>query len=286
MRRKTRKQLPKLILAGGALSVCCAVMAYLTLQSMGTLSADALGCYAGIDQPQSVVIIDASEPRWDAAQARALFTYFSQLYDGLAFNERLSVYTTEGDQLASVVAPRFSVCGQATSSAELAQVNAAEASAGYLARQKQRLFDEVLMPELNQLLSLTPDASRRQKYESPILEIIQAVTRAARLDAGDRLAVVSDFIQNSESARFCRVQGDMPRFAAFKERPVYQGRLMPYSLNGVRVDALMLMRGGYGQDELQFCTSEDELRGFWREYFTENGAERVDFIRVRSGFAG
>lgn len=47
----------------------------------------------------------------------------------------------------------------------------------------------------------------------------------------------------------------------------------------------MLLRGGYGQAGLQFCASEDELRGFWRDYFKDNGAVAPQFIRIRGGFS-
>lgn len=255
---------------------------YITWQSMGQQTADEFGCYADVYQKKMAVIVDASEPRWDAVQGRALHTYFRQLYDGLAFNERLSVYTTEGDKVASVVSPRFTVCGQAKSPEDLAAVNAPEAQAGYLKREKERLFEKVLEPELNKLLSLSPDESRRQLHESPVLEMILAVANSSKLEPGDRLVSIGDMIQNSESARFCTKQNDMPRFTAFKKRRIYQGRLKPRSLAGIEVEALMLLRGGYGP----FCSSEDEIRAFWQDYFEDNGATQVQFTRIRGGFSG
>ena len=286
MRRKTKKQLPKIIGAASLLTLCFASLGYMAVQSIGQTTVDANGCFATAYQKHTAVVIDASEPRWDEAQGRALHTYFGQLYDGLAFNERLSIYTTEGDQVASVVSPRFSVCGQAKTPDELATVGAAPAQAGYLKRQKERLFQDVLKPELDQLLSLTPDQSRRQLHESPIMEMLLAVSRSTKLSSGDRLVVISDMIQNSDSARFCRTQNDMPRFSVFKQRRIYQDRLKPRSLAGVEVETLMLMRGGYGAGGLQHCASEEELRGFWRDYFKDNGAFEPSFIRVRAGFAG
>ncbi len=286
MKRRTRKQLPKLIAASTLLTVCTAGMGVLVMQSIGKQVADEYGCFEADYQQQTAVFVDASEPRWDVTQGRSLQTYFHQLYDELDFNERLSVYTTEGDQVASVVSPRFSVCGQARTPGELVSVNASEAQAGYLKRQKERLFETVLRPQLDQLLSQAPDQSRRQLYESPVMEMILAVSRSAKLESGDRLVVVSDMIQNSESARFCRIKNDMPRFSAFKKRRIYRDRLKPASLSGVGIETLMLMREGYGQGGLQYCSSEEELRNFWRGYFKDNGASDAQFIRIRSGFVG
>ena len=171
MRRRTRKQLPQLIGAACLLGCCIIGMGFMVAHSIGKQVADHLGCYAGVYQKQIAVIVDASEPRWDETQSRALQTYFQQLYNGLAFNERLSVYTTESDQVASIVTARFSICGQAKTPEELAAINAPEAQAGYLKRQKERLFEDVFKPELDQLLTLTPDKSRRQLYESPVMEM-------------------------------------------------------------------------------------------------------------------
>jgi len=268
------------------LGACIVGMGTLVMDSIGKEAADKFGCYANAYQRQTAVIVDASEPRWEIVQGRALRTYFKQLYEGLSFNERLSVYTTEGDKVASVVSPRFSVCGQARSPEELKTVNAPEAQAGYLKRQKERLFQKVLAPELDKLLTQSPDPSRLQLYESPVMEMILSVGRSAKLDSGDRLIVISDMIQNSESARFCRTQNDMPRFSAFKKRRIYRDRLKPGSLAGIEVEALMLLREGYGQTGLQFCASEEELRGFWRDYFNDNGAVDPQFIRIRGSFSG
>lgn len=280
MKRKTRKQLPQLLVAGAALGLGIGGLGYMTVKTLGQITADQYGCYAEVYAPQTVVIVDASEPRWDNSQGRSLETYFDQTYDGLAFNERLSIYTTEGDRVASVVKPSFHVCGQATISDELPD-NAAKAQAGYLLKQKQRLFEKIAKPEFDALLTQSPDASRRQNAESPIFEMIRAVQRSAKLEAGDRLILVSDMIQNSDTLRFCRTRGDMPAFSTIEKSLKYQNRLKPAPFDGVSIELLMLQRYGYGQGGLAHCYSEEELRGVWMAYFKANGADDVNIIRVR-----
>lgn len=286
MRRRKNTHITKTLGAASALILCIGGMGWIAVQSMGLKTADAQGCFAATAQRQTAIVVDASAPRWDVTQGRALRTAFERFYDSLTFNERLSIYTTEGDQIAAIVKPRFSVCGQVGTTQALEAVGAAPAQTDFLQRQKERFFDKHVMPELESLLTQTPDSQRLQNYESPIFEMIQAVTRAAKLTRGDRLIVISDFIQNSaDSVQFCRVQNDMPRFGTFAKRQIYQDRLQPPSLVGVEVKALMLIRGGYGQGGLQFCHSEEELRGFWRDYFIANGVKAPTFVRVRGGYS-
>jgi len=276
-----RHNLPKVIGLGIGLTACIAGLGIFAMQASGTRSADEYGCFSGIAQPQTIALIDASDPRWNPEQALSLTRYFNRTYYSLSFNERLSFYTTEGDVLGSEMTPRFHVCGQATSPDQLEAVNAASGNSGYLTKQKKRLYLKKLVPELETLLSDSPDEARRQSYQSPILEMIADVSRND-IDPGSRLILVSDLLQNSDSLQFCRTQNHMPPFDAFKKRLVYQ-RLKPRSLEGVEVEILMLQRFGYGQNGLDFCHSEEELMDFYRTYFLDNGTAEVRFIRIRHG---
>ena len=286
MRRKTRKQLPKIIALSTTLTVCVAGMGYMVVQAMGQKVADEFGCYDDVYQKQTAVVVDVSEPRWEKFQGRSLQNYFIQLYDGLEFNEKLSVYTSASSQLASIISPSISVCGQARNSQELVSVGASAAQSGFLKRQKQQLFNEVVKPKMDRILSLNPDSTQKQEYESPILELIKSVVRNTKFENDGRLIVISDMIQNSESARFCCKKGDMPSFSTFSKRRIYQDRLKPQSIEGVEVEVLMLLRGSYGQTSLEYCSSEEEIRSFFRNYFKKNGASKIEFIRIRKGFSG
>lgn len=100
---------------------------------------------------------------------------------------------------------------------------------------------------------------------------------------GSRLIVLSDLLQNSDTAQFCYRQNQMPPFRIFRERETYKNRLAPRSLEGIEVEVLLLQRYGYGQGSLKYCQSEEELTGFWRDYFTGNGAVNPVFTRIRDG---
>lgn len=279
-RRSRRKNLPKILGLSAALAVCVGGAGVAAWQTMGVRTPDRFGCFNGVPQKHTVVMVDASTPRWNDEQGRSLRQYLDQLFVNLDFNERLSVYTTEADALASVAAPRFHVCGQATSPDELEAAGAQSGSEGYLQKQRERLYQKVLAPQLDALLAQNPSAERRQSSQSPVLEMIADLSRTA-IPAGGRLVVISDMIQNSDSLQFCTTKNDMPRYAALKKRSIYQ-RIKPNSLDGVQVDVLMLQRVGYGT----YCASEEEIKNFYRDYFVDAGVANPNFIRIRHGIVG
>lgn len=281
MRRRSRQNyLPKVIVLSSAIALGTVGLGYMALQSIGKPNQDHFGCYEGFEQSQTVVLFDVSEPKFNDEQARSLQRYFKQLYNRLQFNERLSFVTTAEDQVGSIPKPSFQICGQPTYAQELKAIGAESASQGFLAKQKQRLFENILAPALNEIVS--PDTESRQRYQSPILEMVAGIRRFHPLNPGDRLVIVSDLIQNSDTVQFCRTQNDMPPFSIFQKKAVY-GRLKPASLEAIGIDVLMIQRFGYGESELSFCYSEEEIRRFWRDYFLANGAESPEFIRIRHG---
>ena len=201
------------------------------------------------------------------------------------FNEKLSIITTGEDQIGSIPAPRIHVCGQATNATQLEEVNADGASEGFLAKQKERLNQKEYLPVINAILSPNSDQREQQLYQSPVMEMIQSIRRFQSLQAGDRLIIISDLIQNSDSVQFCRTQNDMPSFSEFVKRPIY-ARLKPDSLEGIEAEVLMLQRTGYGRSNYAFCRSEEELRRFWQDYLIANGVKNPSFIRIRHGIVG
>ena len=285
MKRRLKKQLPAMLGLGSVLMAAMGGMGYMGFKAASQATADALGCYVDKPQRQTFIFVDASGPRFNDEQRRSLQSYFDQLYAGLGFNERLSVYTNEADQVASVARPRFTLCGPARSAADLEAINAPSANAGYLRKERERLYTKVLAPELRVLLAEDVPESRTQHYQSPILEMIADLSRDPAMRPGSRLIVISDLLQNSDTAQFCRVKGDMPRFAVFARRQDFE-RVKPESLNGVEVEVLMIQRYGYGRAGMEYCRDEEELRDFWRDYFIGAGVREPSFIRIRHGIIG
>ena len=284
MRRRSRNNnVLKTVGLSSILAVGIGGLSYIAWQSMGKATADEYGCFDEAPQRQTVVLVDVSGPKFNEEQTRSLFRYFNQLYSKLEFNERLSVVTTAEDQIGSVPKARFHVCGQATNPAQLKAINADAATSGYLVRQRERLYEHKFAPAMKEILS--PNTGSRQRYQSPILEMVQGIRRFHPLRPGDRLVIASDLIQNSDTVQFCRTKNDMPPFSIFKKKSIY-GRLKPESLEGIEVEVLMIQRHGYGTNDLSHCYSEDELRRFWRDYLIANGATDPSFVRVRHGIIG
>ena len=285
-RQRRSKITPKAGLYAGAIAVCAAGLGWAAFESYGKAVPNAFNCYEETDQRHSFALVDSSQPRWNQEHGESLRRYFDTLFAGLGFNEKLSVYTTEPDEVGSVISPRFHVCGGANAPDNLEAVGAASASAGYLQKQKQRIYEDVYAPSIETLLELEPDQDRLQVQQSPVLEMIQSLSRLPELQPGSRLIIVSDLLQNSDSTGpFCSVKNRMPPFSIFKHQKGY-ARVRPDSLEGVEVVVLMLQRPGYGREPLQFCKDEEELIKFWRDYFTDNGVSQPSFIRIRHGFVG
>ncbi|MCG7927713.1 MAG: hypothetical protein JAY67_19515 [Candidatus Thiodiazotropha taylori] len=281
-RRRRKTNWPLMI--GGTVSILTTMagLGYAAFQAYGKPVPDRYGCFDGVSGKQTHVLLDASEPRFDADQQRALLRYFKQEYDRLAFGDRIAVYTTEGDQQASVLSPRFHICGPAREPEQLIAIGADAGSSGYVRKQRERLYEKRFLPELQAVLSDDLADARRQSTQSPILEMVADLSRKPSVHPGAKVVLVSDLVMNSDSARFCQVQNDMPPFSLFSQRRVYQGRLKPRSLEGVHVDILMLLRPAYGP----FCRDEDEIRRFWVEYFRANGVKEPRVIRIRHGLGG
>jgi len=282
MRRKSRNNHLQIFTYSAVLVIFIAGFGYASFQSFGQKAPDHYGCYNDVRQLQTLVLFDASEPRFNEEQARSIRRYLDQTYNSLSFNEKFSVYTSEKDVMGSVMKARFHVCGQASGPEQLERVNAGAAQAGYLEKQRERLYEKILSPELDALLSATPDESRKQLFQSPILEMVSDLSRSTTLKEGGRLIIVSDLVQNSDSVKFCSVKNNMPSFTDFKQRRIYQ-RIKPRSLEGFDVEILMLQRQGYGLGDLRYCKNEEEIRQFWQDYLKANGVDNLNFIRIRQG---
>lgn len=285
MRRSRRNQTKPLtlLLYSTVLVAGIGGLGMIAYQSIGKPIADELGCFDTGQQAHTLVLTDVSEPRWNEEQQRSLLRYFTHLYDTLKFNERLNIYTSEGDQMGSILTPRFHVCGSASNPQELEAINAETATRGYLHKEKQRRFDKFFQPEMHQLLSLNPDNARRQRYQSPVLEMLQTLSRQSAMAQTKRLVVISDLLQNSDTAQFCRTQNDMPKFEVFRQRKI-SPRIAPDGYEGIKVEVLMLQRHGYGTAALPYCRDEEEIVTFFRDYFTHHGAASVTVTRLRHGF--
>lgn len=283
-RRKKYQDLPKIIALSTVLVGCTGALGYAAFSTFGQPTPDQYACFEDVKQRNTFVLFDASPPRLNTEQHRSVRHYLDELYANLEFNERLSFITTEGDQISSTPKARFHVCGTAKNPEDLENIGAQSASTGFLKKQKERLYNTVYGPQVDAMLSPNPDEARKQISQSPMLEMVKNISVMKDFVTGGRFILISDLLQNSDTAQFCVKQNQMPPFRVFRKQESYQQRLMPRSLEGIDVTVLLLQRYGYGKAQhLKYCKNEEELTNFWRDYFTGNGVVNPTFIRIREG---
>ena len=164
--------------------------------------------------------------------------------------------------------PVFVLCKPAATPLEQAAIGAPDTSAQVLARQ-QREASERYAAFVDDLIRSSTQQSRLAT-SSPILEQIQGISRYDYGAPLSKLIVYTDGINNSATARFCAVQGELPRFEVFARRPNYRF-VKPDDFGGADVDILLIERGELPSQHLPFCTNQ-ELRDFWLDYAEANGA--------------
>ena len=236
-------------------------------------------CYAREDQHQVAVFIDASmTAESSATQVRDYRTAFIRAYDNAPANALISLFTTATDGRGSLPEPVFSMCKPASTPQEQGQFDGPSKTAPYLTRQA----DEAKAAYLAGVEAVLSDAQDPDKAagDSPILEQVQAISRYQGFQSENRSLIwISDGIQNSEIARFCSVQGHMPRYQAFEKTRAYKD-IKPNSFAGVDVFVLLVEFGPLPNDWAKFC-SNAELRDWWPAYFEGNGANNVELTRLR-----
>ena len=242
--------------------------------------ADANFCFVRDDQTQVAVLIDNSVKGHTAQQLRDYETGLLASYAQAPANARIKFFTTALDGQGSIARPVLTICKPAETPAEREAMAAPSKPAPYLKRQAEEARDRY-RAAIADVLAATQDQDR-VALDSPILELVQAVSRYDGFQGRARsLVLVTDGIQNSETAEFCVKKGHMPRFERFAERPGY-AFVKPRPLTGVDITLLLVEYGKLPSGPLRYCTNA-ELRTWWPDYFKGNGAHSVELYRLRTG---
>ncbi|MEM6890511.1 MAG: hypothetical protein AAF636_20615 [Pseudomonadota bacterium] len=233
---------------------------------------DANYCYQRADQEQVATFIDFSlTHQISQSQQRDLRNTLMQTFASLPPNGRVLIFTTANDSTASVTDPVFMLCNPAATALEQASIGAPDTSAQVLARQ-QREASERYTEFVDELIRRSTQQSHLAT-SSPILEQIQGISRYNFAAPLSKLIIYTDGINNSATARFCAVQGELPRFEVFARRPNYRF-IKPDNLSGAEVNILLVEQGELPSASLPFCTNQ-ELRDFYLDYAKGNGAGAV-----------
>lgn len=262
--------LPTAALVGGGIGLSAYV---------GVEQADKNYCYSRADQHEVALFLDNSLTQaLSPAQLRDYRTTFERAYEAAPANARLMAFTTAKGASGSLAEPEFVICKPARTPGEQEALGAPSKPAPNLHRTAEEA-EAKYFAEVERILSEAQNPALAAA-DSPILEQLQAISRHPDFQGRRRsLSVITDGIQNSEIARFCSVKGDMPPFASFAERLQYR-HVEPRPFTGTDVSFLLVEFGQFPNDWGPYC-SNDEIRAWWPEYFTSNGARDVELTRLR-----
>ena len=259
MRRHARKQARKRKNLAGAVigGVAALILAALFVRGQRPQRAfDADNCPEdGQYAAQIAILVDPSDTLTNVQEGSAAPRLLEAIENDAPETAEIRVYTV-GQAGRGNTAAVLRLC-------KPAHPDGVSALTGNPGRAERRYRDEFLAPlqeTLAALLSVEGDSI------SPIVEGIQVAAVSAfqprAADIPRRLLVVSDMIQNSGNVSFYR---DSVDFGPLSRNPDY-GTLR-VDLSGVEVSVFLLARRG-GAGRIQ----GGSLRGFWEEYFLDQGA--------------
>lgn len=236
-------------------------------------------CYDALPQDKVLMFIESSfTAEMSAPQKRDVRNMMLNSIGAAKANTLVSVVTTTTDENGSVPVAQFSMCIPATMPEEQKSIGAPNKTQAQLNLLSEKARD-ALEAGFDSVLADVSD-SARNAGDSPILEQLQGISRMREFQGRHRVLVaVTDGLQNSATARFCTVKGDLPPFSIFKDREKYEA-VEPNGFDGVDVKLGLVEQGSFPQPGFQFC-SNAEIRKFWKDYFEQNGAESVEVTNLR-----
>lgn len=251
----------------------------LMLLTGGEEAMDAQFCFQRENQNSHAVFIDSSLIRHSDAQLRDYRTALETAYKQAPANSRLMIFTTAADTNGSLAKPVYEQCKPVETTAEQEALGVPSKPAPYRhkqAGQAKALYHQAIERILHDVQDATKIAN-----SSPILEQLRSISHYDGFQGGSRhLTVITDGIQNSMLARFCRIKGHMPSFSTFVQRPDYEISIKPRSYSGMNVSLLMMESGVLPNIALRYC-SNTELKRWWYEYFIGNGANSVELTPLQ-----
>lgn len=280
-RRKPQRDYKKMMLLTILPFAAVGIAGTLINTVMGEEQIDAAYCFDREDQLQHSFALDFSFTHGlSDNQARDL----RQVIEGAAVdappNTKFSFHTTANDTEGSIAAPVSEICKPPATVSEIKRIGATSKPPALLrnqANEARSAFETITSKLLND--AANPD---KAAGDSAILEQIQAVSRYSGFQGRNReLTIFTDGLQNSATARFCQVQGDLPPFDVFKSQRRY-AYVAPQDLSGVKVNIMLVEHGRLPAPGMEHCTN-NEVRQFWQDYAKGNGASEVNLTILRHG---
>lgn len=245
---------------------------------IGIEKPDELGCYARADQHQAVIFVDNSVQGHSGAHLRDYRTGMLRVYKTAPANSLIRITTTSRTEGGSFAQPSFILCKPASTPAEQLAISAPDKSVPRLKRIASEAYKQYTAM-VEQVIVNAQDPAKAAK-DSPILEQLNAISRYDGFEGKNRsLTIITDGINNSETARFCTIKGNLPPFQTFKTKFRYK-YVAPQSFEGMDITFLLVEFGKLPSGSLKYCSNE-ELYDFWESYAKGNDAKSVDMRRLR-----
>lgn len=192
-------------------------------------------------------------------------------------NTRIRIASTLKGAGSSFAEPQFTICKPAETPTEQAAIGTPEQTSPMLARVHEEARAE-FEAMVNQVIADASNEAKAASY-SPILEQLQAISRYSNYSGPNRsLTVITDGWNNSEAGRFCLEPGALVTFERFKNKRRYRD-VEPASFEGLDVTILLVEQSTLPALRAPYCTNA-EVRDFWPDYFTGNGATSVEVHRL------
>lgn len=241
---------------------------------------DTAFCYESKQQYQTAFFADFSlTQQISGNQQRDFMNAMKKAYRNLPANGRISFFTTAQDADATIVEPVFTICRPPKNAREQKSIGAPEKTTTVLKRDFKEAQD-TFSKYVDALIRDGKDTSKIAK-NSPVLEMIQAISHFDFASPLRKLHIYSDGIQNTRNGRFCMAKGELPPFSKFKKRPSYS-YIKPDDLKGINVEFLLVEFTPLPTKGLEHCTTL-EVRRFWTDFLKGNGADHVRLIPLRLG---
>jgi len=242
---------------------------------------DAAYCFDRDNQLQHNFALDLSFTHGlSDNQSRDYQRIFDSAYERAAPNTKFSFHTTASDTEGSIASPVSEICKPPATVAEIKLIGAPEKPPALVenkAAEAEEAFDQITV-------SILSDAANKDiaAGDSAILEQIQAVSRYGGFQGRNReITILTDGLQNSQTARFCQVQGDLPPYDVFKTQRRYS-YVAPDDLSDVTFNIMLVEHGRLPAPGMEYCTNH-EVRQFWQDFARGNGAADVNLTILRHG---
>ncbi len=248
---------------------------------MGIEKIDENFCYdRGAEQNTLAILLDNSVTDPSDQQKRDYRAGIGEAVRNATPNTKIIGQSTSKDKNGTIAPILFTLCKPPETEAEQEAIGGPSLSGARLkniAAEAKAALDE----KLDEMLGAVA-VKEEMASDSPLLEQLQSISRYAGFQGPSRqLVIISDGLQNTEYAQFCRTKGHLPPWEVFKQGRTYR-RVKPDDLAGTDVTYLMVESFRLPNKHYPHC-SNDELAIFWEDLLYGSGADSVVMHHVRRG---